>query len=53
MAKTRGKDKTERFFCSCGGEVKMVSVTTRGSRLRNRARCTKCEKEKRFPKDLA
>jgi hypothetical protein len=43
--------KTQKFFCGCGGEVKMVSVFNSG-KLGIRARCDKCNREERKPSDF-
>jgi len=42
---------TEKFFCSCGGEIKMKSVFSNG-KLRNLAQCTQCNRTERKPKDF-
>jgi hypothetical protein len=41
----------EKFFCGCGGEVKMKSVFTQG-RMKTLAECTKCNRTGRRPGDL-
>jgi hypothetical protein len=41
----------EKFFCACGGEVKMRSVFTNG-RIKTLAECTKCNRTARRPGDL-
>lgn len=41
----------ERFFCGCGGEVKMKSVFAKG-KLKNLASCTKCNRSERRPGDF-
>jgi transcription elongation factor Elf1 len=42
---------TQKFFCPCGGEVKMKSVIEKG-RKRNVAQCEKCSKAERKPSDF-
>ena len=41
----------EKFFCGCGGEVKMKSVFTKG-RMKTIAECAKCNRTGRRPGDL-
>jgi len=38
----------DKFFCMCGGVVKMVDVF-RNRKLQSAARCQKCGKERRKP----
>ncbi len=42
---------TQKFFCSCGGEVKMKLVFKTG-KLRNVAECEKCHRSERKPSDF-
>ncbi len=42
---------TQKFFCTCGGEVKMKLVFTSG-KLRNVAECEKCKRTERKPSDF-
>jgi hypothetical protein len=42
---------TQKFFCSCGGEVKMKQVFA-GGKLRNMAECEKCKRSERKPSDF-
>ncbi len=42
---------TQKFFCGCGGEVKMKSVFTSG-KLKNMAECIKCNRVERKPSDF-
>jgi hypothetical protein len=42
---------TQKFFCSCGGEIKMKLVFNKG-KLRNTAECEKCHKQERKPSDF-
>ena len=56
MARTsknsRTASKTEVFYCKCEGVVKMITIATRG-KMRHIARCSKCGKEARRPRELA
>jgi len=47
----RTVSSTQRFYCSCGGEVKMKSVFSAG-KLRNVAQCEKCNRQERRPRDF-
>jgi hypothetical protein len=42
---------TQKFFCTCGGEVKMKLVFNNG-KLRNVAHCEKCQRQERKPSDF-
>jgi hypothetical protein len=42
---------TQKFFCGCGGEIKMKLVFNNG-KLRNVAECEKCRKQERKPSDF-
>ena len=42
---------TQKFFCTCGGEVKMKLVFKTG-KLRNVAECAKCQRSERKPSDF-
>ena len=42
---------TQKFFCPCGGEVKMKLVFNSG-KLRNVAECDKCKRSERKPSDF-
>ncbi len=42
---------TQKFFCTCGGEVKMKLVFNNG-KLRNVAECEKCRRLGRKPSDF-
>lgn len=42
---------THKFFCPCGGEVKMKTMFEEG-RIRNVAECEKCKRTERKPKDF-
>ncbi len=41
----------EKFFCTCGGEVKMKTTFAQG-RMKNLAECTKCHRKERRPSDF-
>ena len=47
----RAASSTQKFFCTCGGEVKMKSVFS-GGKLKNFAECEKCNRQERRPKDF-
>ena len=47
----RGGVGTEKFYCSCGGEIKMKTIFTNG-KLRNVAKCEQCNKVERRPRDF-
>lgn len=49
-ARTGGVN-TQKFFCPCGGEVKIVTAFSNGKK-RVIARCEKCKTEKRKPSDF-
>jgi hypothetical protein len=42
---------THKFNCPCGGEVKMKTVLENG-RVHNVARCDKCNRTERRPRDF-
>jgi hypothetical protein len=42
---------TQKFFCTCGGEVKMKQIFNAG-KLRNMAECEKCHRSERKPSDF-
>jgi hypothetical protein len=42
---------THKFFCGCGGEIKMKSVFS-GGKLKNVAECMKCNRVERRPSDF-
>jgi hypothetical protein len=42
---------TQKFFCTCGGEVKMKRVFN-GGKLRSVAECEKCKRSERKPSDF-
>jgi hypothetical protein len=47
----RTASSTHRFFCSCGGEVKMKTIFA-GGKIRNVAECEKCKRQERKPRDF-
>jgi hypothetical protein len=42
---------TQKFFCSCGGEVKMKAFFDNG-KVKNVAECEKCKRTERRPSDF-
>ncbi len=42
---------TQKFLCSCGGEVTMKTLLEKGRR-RNIAECNKCQRQERRPRDF-
>ena len=47
----RSGSTAQKFYCTCGGEVRMKSVFTSG-KLKNLAVCDKCKREERRPRDF-
>jgi len=47
----RAGTTTHKFFCPCGGEVKMKSIFKQG-RMRHVAECEKCKKTERRPSEF-
>jgi hypothetical protein len=47
----RTSNATQKFFCSCGGEVKMKTLFESG-KLKNIAECEKCKRTERRPSDF-
>lgn len=47
----RKGDGTQKFFCECGGVIKMITLFDNG-KLKNKARCDKCGITKRKPRDF-
>ncbi len=41
----------QKFFCGCGGEVKMRSIFKMG-RMTHLAECEKCNRQERRPSDF-
>jgi hypothetical protein len=48
---SRTSSATQKFFCSCGGEVKMKTVFENG-KVKNVAECEKCRRLERRPSDF-
>jgi hypothetical protein len=48
---SRTSSATQKFFCSCGGEVKMKTLYENG-KVRNVAECEKCKRSERRPSDF-
>ena len=48
---SRTTSATQRFFCSCGGEVKMKTIFASG-KIKNMAECEKCKRQERRPRDF-
>jgi hypothetical protein len=46
-----GGTKTQSFFCTCGGNVKMKMLFKNG-KLHNVAECEKCHRTERSPRDF-
>ncbi|NIZ40738.1 hypothetical protein PVA44_04165 [Entomospira nematocerorum] len=42
---------SQKFFCSCGGEVKMRSLFQSG-KMSHLAECEKCKRQERRPSDF-
>lgn len=42
---------TQKFFCSCGGEIKMKTLFEQG-KVKNVAECEKCKRLERRPSDF-
>jgi hypothetical protein len=47
----RTSSATQKFFCSCGGEVKMKTFFENG-KVKNVAECEKCKRTERRPSDF-
>jgi len=48
---SRTTSTTHRFFCPCGGEIKMKTLLENG-KVRNLAECEKCKRTERRPSDF-
>jgi hypothetical protein len=48
---SRTTSSTHKFFCTCGGEVKMKTLFENG-KVRNVAECEKCKRVERKPSDF-
>jgi len=54
MAKTARRDKKIfKPLHSCGGDIKMIGIANKNSRVRVKAKCLKCGATSRKIKDLA
>ncbi|MFP4441841.1 MAG: hypothetical protein ACLFST_01855 [Spirochaetia bacterium] len=47
----RAASATQKFFCTCGGEVKMKTIFSAG-KVKNLAECEKCSRKERRPSDF-
>jgi len=47
----RTTSASQKFFCSCGGEVKMKTMFQNG-KVKNIAECEKCKRVERRPSDF-
>ncbi|MCL2601208.1 MAG: hypothetical protein FWD91_00180 [Treponema sp.] len=48
---SRTASATQKFFCTCGGEIKMKTVFEDG-KVKNQAECNKCKRLERRPSDF-
>jgi hypothetical protein len=48
---SRTASATQKFFCTCGGEVKMKTVFENG-KVKNLAECDKCKRAERRPSEF-
>jgi len=48
---SRTSKATQKFFCGCGGEIKMKTLFEQG-KVRNVAECEKCKRLERRPSDF-
>ena len=48
---SRTTSSTQKFFCSCGGEIKMKTLFESG-KVKNVAECVKCKRTERRPSDF-
>ena len=48
----RASSTTHRFYCSCGGEVKMKTLFESG-KVKNIAECESCKRIERRPSDFS
>jgi hypothetical protein len=47
----RTSNSTQKFSCSCGGEIKMKTLFENG-KIKNIAECEKCKRSERRPSDF-
>jgi hypothetical protein len=48
---SRTASSTQKFLCSCGGEIKMKTLFENGKE-KNLAECEKCKRTERRPSDF-
>jgi hypothetical protein len=48
---SRTTSATQKFYCSCGGEIKMKSLFESG-KVKTIAECEKCKRSERRPSDF-
>jgi hypothetical protein len=48
---SRTSSSTQKFLCSCGGEIKMKTIFESG-KVKNMAECEKCKRTERRPSDF-
>jgi len=48
---SRTASATQKFFCPCGGEVKMKTIFENG-KVKNMAECGKCKRVERRPSEF-
>ena len=48
---SRTSSATQKFFCGCGGEVKLKTMFENG-KVKNVAECEKCKRLERRPSDF-
>ena len=49
---SRTSSTTQKFFCTCGGEIKMKTIFDKG-KVKNLAECDKCKRQERRPSDFS
>jgi hypothetical protein len=48
---SRTSSATQKFFCTCGGEIKVKSLFESG-KVKTVAECEKCKRSERRPSDF-
>ena len=48
---SRTSSATQKFMCSCGGEIKMKTTFEQG-KVKNHAECDKCKRVERRPSNF-
>lgn len=48
---SRTASATQRFYCPCGGEIKMKTILENG-KIKNLAECEKCKRTERRPSEF-